>query len=170
MVSGLIAWRTKRSVEQLKANLERGLYVSKAQYDLELESFKTLWRSLSDLRLKVRGFLAPDRIQLSTPEGEDLSWKFRALEGAIKDFFAAHDCAVQIVLHQSPFYPEIIRKAAEKTFEIDLLIIRRLSKVDHTLMSESWLSELRTLSANIDKQVYEVETLIRSRLESLRII
>src|SRR5580700_77599 len=73
-ISGFISHRTSKSVEHLKTTLERGLYVTKAHYDLELESFKRLWAAVSDLRLKVRGFLGPDKFRITTPEGTHGNW------------------------------------------------------------------------------------------------
>jgi hypothetical protein len=77
IITALMTRQTNRSVEKLKTSLERGLYVTKAHHDLELESFKRVWTALSDLRLKVRAFLGPQKFNLDTPDGRDESWKLR---------------------------------------------------------------------------------------------
>jgi hypothetical protein len=169
-ISGFISHRTSKSVEHLKTTLERGLYVTKAHYDLELESFKRLWAAVSDLRLKVRGFLGPDKFRITTPMGSDANWAANAFPGLMKDFFAAHDTVVRAVTETSPFYPAAIRIAAERTFNLDLQIIKRIATLDIEPMSEPWLVEMRELSGQMDRHVHQVEELIRARLESLRIL
>ena len=171
IISGTLTHRTSKSVEHLRANLERGLYVTKAHYDLELESFKKLWEAMNDLRLKVRAFLGPDRFEITGPGGERLdNWAATAYPRVIEDFFKAHDSVVRTVTGQSPFYPTAIRQAAEQTFDIDMALVKRISTLDIEPMSEPWLVEVRELSAAIDRQVAEIEQLIRTRLETLRIL
>lgn len=169
-ISGYISHRTSKSVERLKTTLDRGLYVTKAHYDLELESFKRLWAAVSDLGLKVRGFLGPDKFRITTPEGSQANWVATAYPGLIKDFFAAHDTVVRAVTETSPFYTADIRIAAEQAFNLDIVIISRISTFDLEPMSEPWLAEMRDLSDEMDAQVQKVENLIRARLESLRIL
>jgi hypothetical protein len=143
----------------------------KAHYDLELESFRRMWVALNDLRLKVRAFIAKDRFTINTQDGETSDdWYARAYPNVVKDFFAAHDTVVRAVTENSPFYPADIRKSAEQTFDIDLAIIRRISNIDDTEMSEAWFAEFRELSGAIDKKVHEIDGLIRERLNTLRIV
>ena len=144
--------------------------MTKAHYDLELDSFKTMWAALNDLRLKVRGFLGPDRFKIRIPDGEPPDWYTSSYPRVLKDFFAAHDNIVKAVTMTSPFYPSAIGKTAQKAFDIDMAIIRVLQDLNIPPMSEQWFAEIRQLSAAIDQQVHEVEGLIRSRLENLRVL
>lgn len=170
LIGGILLSQSNKRIERLKASLERGLYVTKAHYDLELESFRHIWAALNDLRLKVRAFLARDKFKINTPDGETGDWYARAYPTVIKDFFAAHDTVVRAITENSPFYPAEIRKPAERTLEIDLAIIGRISNIDGTEMSEPWFAQFRELSVAIDKKVDEIEGLIRERLNALRIV
>jgi hypothetical protein len=170
IVTNWMTRRTNKSVEQLKARLERGLYVTKAHYDLELESFRSLWTAVSRIQLKARAFIAPDKFRIKTPEGEDLDWYVRAFPGVTKDFLDEHNALVRAVTETAPFYPANIKKAAEAILDIDLQCIRRLSNIDGTEMSDQWFEDFRTISGALDRQAHEVEQLIRARLESLRIV
>jgi hypothetical protein len=169
-ISGFISYRTSKSVERLKMALERGLYVTKAHYDLELESFKQIWAAFSSLSLKARAFIAPDKFKINTPDGEIGDWYSKAYPRVAKDFFDAHDTALRIVTEYSPFYPSGIRQIAEQIFVIDLQIVSHVSKLDGSELSEPWFEKFRQLSGAIDKRVREIEELIRERLDTLRIV
>jgi len=162
--------KASKSIEQLKSNLDRGLYVTKAHYDLELESFRSLWTALSRIQLKARAFIAPDKFRIKTPEGESLDWFMRAFPRVTKDFLDAHDVLLRAVTETAPFYPSEIKRAADKITAIDMEFVRRVSNIDGTEMSDEWFDEFRAMSGRLDNEANGVEQLIRERLELLRIV
>jgi hypothetical protein len=177
--SGLIAgalttWMTRKTnkdVEQLKSALEKGSYVTKSHYDLELESFKEIWNAVSELRLRVRAFVARDEFGMKAPSETDVDDIIETLMQIIQDFFSAHDNALRITMKSAPFYPESIRKAVEELFESDLRIIKDLKdEHDKSPFTPAWIEKFRHFSKTVDDQVYRVETMIRSRLEDIRVV
>jgi hypothetical protein len=173
-----VNYRYDSEIEQLKATLQRQqknaeavlenvVYIGKAQYDLEVEAYKTLWPCVSVVRLRARMILMPDIFVL--PQDENALNQRLRLEG-IKQFHEAHNLLVEETERLAPFYPQHIKQAARlvtdanneltMTFTDSTLAIR---PAEHNKVIQSAMDE-------VANRVAATESVIRQRLSELRVV
>lgn len=157
-----------RELEALKVQLERGSYVTKAQYDLELSSYRELWSSMALLRIHARALLIPRKVHIIDLDGT----KKHAQIGQklLHDFFESHNAAVRGIEAAAPFYQIEIKQIARLTSESCMDVINYLGDFSQPREDDDWYAGLEVYCGRISKDVGELESLIRERLSNLRVM
>jgi len=153
-------------LESIKAKLDQGNYVTKAQYDLELNSYKDLWIALADLRTVAGSVVGVDFFYSrdTNPTGRKDA-KHRAMQ-ALRD---AHNKAVQTVDHMAPFYDKEIQNKSRAVVHNSNTMVQHARDWAEDESALHWQvveSEIKKLGEIIEG----LDAMIRDRLNSLRVI
>jgi hypothetical protein len=160
----------RSDIETLKANLDKGVYITKSHYDLELTGFRQLWEVVSSHDIKARSLMMPNEINIITPDGSLDGWKKEAAIEATTAFISSHNKVFETSRLLVPFYPESITNLVMDLLVIDDQIVKRLATFDDTYYTATWYEELQELTNKVHSKIAELEKLIRQRLEILRVM
>ncbi len=157
----------------LQAQLDHGNYVTQAQYDLELSSYKDIWGALSEIRIGARAFRGIQYYELFHPETStqsDEAILANAFIGTMTRFRTAHNDAVATTERVAPFYAKDVQRGTRSiTFASGELINELTLFLNAAGTPETW----DAITARIELIAEYVETadeLIRERLSSLRLL
>jgi hypothetical protein len=148
----------------LQSRLDQGLYVTKAQYDLELSAYKDLWIAMSELRNRARSILGIDFYDIP---GTENNWRQEATARAIRAYTAAHNEAVSVSEKMAPFYEKQIQNASRSTTSASGLLVQELASWATSQAIGDW-EKLTARIRLIADDVERIDDLIRQRLINIR--
>ncbi len=148
--------------KRLQAKLDQGNYVTQAQYDVEVSSYKDLFKALSELRVRWISYFFQSG--LAVP-GSDNQW----LTEAWKQVGAANDAAVLVSGCWSPFYEKDIHTAILEATSQSTMFIQVCIGWERGVGQAS-REEAETRLRAICEGVEKVDGLVRERLSRLRLL
>jgi hypothetical protein len=154
----------EREQKALQAQLDRGNYVTQAQYDLELLSYKELWLAISELREQWRGFFVQARLHFKDEEA-----RVATVNKAFEEVTKANDSAVLVSGKFTPFYERNIYTAAQAATQASTQLLLRSNECEATQTALP-TEEIELLANTIYESAQEIDRLIRARLSSLSVL
>ena len=154
-------------LEKLKNDLDRGSYVSKAQWDLELNAYKDLWEAVGKLRNDCRSLII-SRVILASRFDQEPEYLRMTFSAAIEAFHNAHNATILATDRHAPFYPQSIRNAIQEVTAEDMNLIKFYTS-DGGWFTDAWFEILTSHVNRVSDLVAEAEAAIRARLNSVRV-
>jgi hypothetical protein len=152
--------------KKLQAELDHGTYVTEAQYDLELSSYKEMWLAMSELRERWKAlFGLVDNSSEFKAQFGDRAFTAR-VKKVDKDLSDAYDNAILVSERLAPFYEKSILEEARETTLCSQQFAMRLKQGTAPLS----VDEMRSALNEIVLRVEHILGLIRDRLSSLRLL
>ncbi len=156
----------QRDQKTLQSRLDHGTYVTQAQYDLELSSYRDLWSALSELRERWRGLF---NINSFRPASGDMTEFENAMKKAEVDLSTAHDAAVLVTGRLAPFYEKGIQVLAQQTADASGAFAHNIKTAAARGVPRPFEDNVRDLQALCDA-IEAIDALIRTRLGKLRLL
>jgi hypothetical protein len=150
----------------LQSQLDQGVYVTKAQYDLELSAYKDLWIAMSELRNRARSILGIDFYDIP---GTENNWRLEATARAIRSYTGAHNEAVSVSERMAPFYEKKIQQASRSTTSASGLLVQELASWATSQAIGEW-EKVTARIRSIADDVESIDDLIRQRLINIRLL
>jgi hypothetical protein len=151
-------------IRKLQVDLDRTVFVTRAQFDAEFEAMRIVWRCLS----RLRGAIAGLRPTMSVaPVDETHEQKLARLGERLVKANSAYSEALRAVDDHSPFYAVEIHHAAEQVLRSANGEI--IDVETDTPFTPQWFKEGRHNRDELVQQMFAVAKAIRARLETLSI-
>lgn len=159
----------KHAARSVQAELGKRVYITKAHFDVELDSLKILWRRMKSLHLALNT-LRP--IFSLMPAGESPEEKRQRLERELSknmdSFEAAYNAALAAVEDQLPFYPEAIHESATSALKVAALGINMI-QINSQRFSTTWYIDGSKNQQAYSSHLSRIEQGIREHMERLSI-
>jgi hypothetical protein len=166
-------------LEKLKAKLSHGQIVSSTQWNAEFASYQSIWKAMVAVRTLAQNVVLRESelIDLGLP-GVFLPSinKVEIRKRLIQNFMEASQGLLLAVHDNAPFYPALIREAANGTQgAARQLIDKHLTALTHLangndIENQEFTAESETLLLAIFDGVDRVESLIRDRLSAVEVV
>ncbi len=149
------------SRRMLQAELDKVIHVHRVQFETEFRVLSDIWTKLAVLRSAMRD-LRPAKDLVDPDEDPDERFRRRLarFDSALYDFR-------RVVDDHSPFYPECILKELSTALNVADGEIISVS-LDRSERATDWYKEGRSNFEAFKKSAETVSSLIRQRLETLR--
>lgn len=92
-------------LETYRARLDRAVFVTRAQFEVELDAYKRVFEGLGEVRLAIGGTRPMIGVSAADETREE---KLKRLAERLDVLIEAHDRTLKIIEHLSPFYPRDI--------------------------------------------------------------
>ncbi len=152
----------ERVTRQMQANLDHAVFVSRAQFEVELTALRKIWRAATLVRARLVDVRLSSHSEPvdATPES-----RLEQFELHRKRFVEAHSQLVRAIDHNSAFYPRDIYNALDRlrgrtTLEREQLYVE-------TPFTAAWYDHGDAAFADVVALTEKVSDCIRSRMEKL---
>jgi hypothetical protein len=157
-----------RELERLKAEIDRSVFVTRAQSETEFDAYKQAFEALAQVRIAM-GMTRP--MFSVNPEGETDEARRKRLFVRLGQLVDAQDKAVAVVENLSPFYPaEIYSRIMHGCLKASGLAILDIRTAKDDTFSMGWFQQGERRMDEFMSAYDAVSNMIRSRIATLAIL
>jgi len=162
-----------QDLEQLKARLGHGQVVSSTQWNAEFIAYQGLWKEMIKLRGMITKYATFEEELIEVGVAIDLARGAAPamLQANLKSFVVVLTDCTTVINEHAPFYPENIRNSANDVVRLARKFWAKfIAQTINNTADFEWSHARKLEAIEVMQGVDQLETMIRQRLASVRLI